>query len=180
MKRTVFTFGVISGLVVALLMILSILLFYDKNNMSGSMMIGYASMLIAFAFIFVGIKNYRDKYNGGVVTFGKALQIGLLIAFIASTFYVAAWLVEYYCFMPDFMDKYADHVLKQMQESGASASEIAAQKEHLDFGRKAYKTPIGIILMTYMETLVIGVPIAFIAALALKRKSPRDIRETIV
>ncbi len=171
MKKTVLTFGIISGLVVALLMTLSILLFYGEEDMSGSMMVGYASMLIAFAFIFVGIKNYRDKYNGGVVTFGKALQIGLLIAFIASSFYVAAWLVEYYCFMPDFMDKYADHVLKQMQESGATASEIAAQKEHLDFGREAYKTPIGIILMTYVEILPLGIVIALICALILKRKS---------
>ena len=171
MKKTVLTFGIISGLVVALLMILSILLFYGKEDMSGSMMVGYASMLIAFAFIFVGIKNYRDKYNGGVVSFGKALQIGLLIAFIASSFYVAAWLVEYYCFMPDFMDKYADHVLKQMQESGATASEIAAQKEQLDFGREAYKTPIGIILMTYVEILPLGIVVALICALILKRKS---------
>ncbi len=61
-----------------------------------SMLIGYASMLIAFSLVYVGIRNYRNKYNGGVISFGKAFKIGILIVLIASTLYVIAWMIDYF------------------------------------------------------------------------------------
>ena len=37
-----------------------------------------------FLLIFVGIKNYRDKQNGGIVTFGKAFLLGFMISFAGN------------------------------------------------------------------------------------------------
>src|ERR1017187_9822075 len=71
------------------------------------MLIGYASMLVALSLVFVGIRNYRDKYNNGVISFGKAFKIGIMIVLIASTIYVVAWLIDYFFFIPDFMEKYS-------------------------------------------------------------------------
>ena len=96
MKKNIIIYGLIAGIVVSALMLFSV------NNLSHregidydtSLIIGYASMLIAFSLVFVGIRNYRDKYNDGVISFGKAFKIGILIVLIASTIYVAAWLVE--------------------------------------------------------------------------------------
>src|SRR3989344_4812298 len=117
MKKNVLVFGSISGLIITALMVISTLLCYKNSNFEGSMLIGYASMLIAFSFIFVGVKNYRDKYNNGLITFWKAFKIGLFIALISSTFYVVTWLIEYYAFMPDFMEKYSEHMLNQAKNS---------------------------------------------------------------
>jgi hypothetical protein len=69
------------------------------------MLIGYASMLIAFSLVFVGIRNYRDKFNEGVISFGKAFKIGIMIVLIASTMYVVAWLIDYFFFIPDFFNR---------------------------------------------------------------------------
>lgn len=171
MKRTVLTFGLISGVIVSFFMLLSLYLFTCGEDFSGSMIIGYASMLAAFSFIYVGIKSYRDKHNDGVITFGKALKIGLLIALISSTCYVLVWLVEYYFFMPDFMDKYAAQVMKGLHDKGATAAEIAAKTKELDFARIAYKSPMGIILITYSEVLPLGILVALICALILNRKA---------
>ncbi len=139
------------------------------------MLIGYATMLIAFAFIFVGIKNYRDKYNNGVITFGKAFKVGLFIALISSTFYVITWLVEYYAFMPDFMEKYSEHVLNQAKTSGASAAELAKQTEEMQGYKEMYKNPIFVILLTYMEILPLGLVISLIAAAVFRKKAKPEV-----
>lgn len=65
MKKNVIVFGLIAGLIVSVLMVLSMARCYSDPSLEHSMLIGYASMVLAFSFIFVGIKNYRDKYNDG-------------------------------------------------------------------------------------------------------------------
>lgn len=171
MKRTVLTSGVISGLIVSALMIISSVMCYNNHNMELGMVLGYSSMLIAFSLIFVGIKNYRDKYNDGTIRFGKAFVIGLYIALIASTFYVATWLVEYYFFMPDFAEKYCTHVVEKARASGASEIEIKKQMLEMDQFKTMYKNPLFVILMTYVEILPVGIVVSLIAALILKRKT---------
>lgn len=143
---------------------------YNNKDFSGNMVMGFTLMILAFSFIFVGIKNYRDKFNNGVISFGKAFKIGISIALIASTVYVVTWLIAYYGFIPDFMDKYAAHVIDQARAAGKSTVEInKAIAEMADY-KEMYKTPIGVILLTYMEILPVGLVITLISALILKRK----------
>src|SRR5688500_7026342 len=110
MKRNVIVFGLISGLIITAFMVYGTLMCYNNADFDMSMAIGYASMIVAFSFIFVGVKNYRDKYNGGVISFGKAFKTGFYISLVASTMYVVVWLIEYYVFIPDFMEKYTAYV----------------------------------------------------------------------
>ena len=143
-----------------------------------SMLIGYASMLISFSLVFVGIRNYRDKSNGGVISFGKAFRIGISIVGIASTFYVIAWLIDYFYFIPDFMEKYSAHMVNELKSSGASATEIENEtKEMADFSRM-YKNPFFNALITYIEILPVGLVVTLISSLILKRKSKPEARNT--
>ena len=73
----------------------------------------------------------RDNYNGGTITFGQAFKIGLLITLVASTIYVLAWLIEYYIFEPNFIEKYAAHVISKAKSNGASLLEINKQKAQM-------------------------------------------------
>jgi hypothetical protein len=171
MKKNVIVFGLIAGVIASVLMVISMARCSSDANFEHSMLIGYASMVLAFSFIFVGIKNYRDKYNNGLITFGKAFKTGLYISLIASTMYVITWLVDYYVFIPDFMDKYVAHMLKEAKDSGASAAELAKQAKELAYNQQLYKNPIMVILFTYMEILPVGILVSLIAALILKRKS---------
>jgi hypothetical protein len=72
-------------------------------------------------------QNYRDKYNEGVIGFGKAFMIGLYIVLITSTVYVIIWLIEFYNFYPDFMTKYVAHVLRDAKAHGATDAELKQQ-----------------------------------------------------
>ncbi|MFC4144051.1 DUF4199 domain-containing protein [Pedobacter mendelii] len=171
MKKIVIVFGLIAGLIVSALMLFSIANCYNSADFESSMFLGYASMLLAFSFIYVAVKNYRDKYNDGIVSFGKAFRIGLYISLIASTFYVIVWLIDYYVFVPDFMDKYTTHVLLEAKKAGASPSAMAFKVKEMDDYKEMYKNPFFVVLLTYTEILPIGLIVSLICALIIKRKA---------
>ena len=160
----------ISGLIICAMMITNTALCYSNENFEGNMFLGYAVMLLAFSLIFVGIKNYRDKYNNRIISFGKAFQIGLYITLVASIMYVAVWLVEYYLFIPDFMDRYSDHLLKNVKSGKSSQAEINKQVSEIAQYKEMYKNPFFVILLTFAEILPIGLIVSLICALILKRK----------
>jgi len=168
MKKIILVNGLIGGIIVSAVMATAVASGYSG---AGGMIIGYASMLIAFSLIFVGIKNYRDKYNDGFISFGKAFKIGVLITLIASTLYVATWLIEYFFFIPDFGDKYASEMVDQLKASGASQADLDKKtKEMADFA-SMYKNPFFNALITYTEILPVGLIVTIISALILKKKS---------
>jgi hypothetical protein len=177
MKKNIIIYGLIAGIIVSSLMLFSMnYVSHCKGNVdySTSMLVGYASMLLAFSLIFVGIRNYRDKYNGGVISFGRAFKIGILIALIASTMYVVAWQIDYFFFMPDFMEKYSAHMLDKLKASGASQTEIDKQAKEMANMSRMYKNPFFNALMTYMEILPVGLIVTLISSLILKRKTAKN------
>ena len=177
MKKNIIVYGIIAGIVVSVLMLLSVnSISHSEGNFdyNRSLLIGYASMLIAFSLVFVGIRNYRNKYNDGVMSFGTAFKIGIMIVVIASTIYVIAWLIDYFYFIPDFIDKYSAHMLDKLKASGASQMEIDTQtKEMADFATK-FKNPFFNAMMTYVEILPVGLVVTLISSLILKRKSANN------
>ena len=174
MKKNIIVYGLIAGIVVSVLMLSSVnYLSHCEGNVDydTSMLIGYASMLIAFSLVFVGIRNYRDKYNGGVISFGKAFKIGIVMVLIASTIYVVAWLIDYFFFIPDFMEKYSAHTLDELKAGGASQIEIDKQAKEMANFAKMYKNPFFNAMMTYVEILPVGLIVTLISSLILKRKT---------
>ncbi|MEO7214396.1 DUF4199 domain-containing protein [Mucilaginibacter sp.] len=170
MKRNVIVFGLISGLMISVFMVGGMAWCYSSEKLEGSMVVGFSAMLLAFSLIFVAVKNYRDKYNNGVVSFGKAFQIGALIALIGSSMYVLSWGVEYHFFMPDFMDKLTAHNLKVLQGNGVTAAQIAEKTKEFSSQKEMYGNPVLFALITYVEILPVGLIVSVIAALILKRK----------
>ena len=177
MKKNITIYGLIAGIVVSILMLFNVnyvshcagTVDYDT-----SLVIGYASMLIAFSLVYVGIRNYRDKYNGGVISFGKAFKIGILIVLIASTIYVIAWLVDYYLFIPDFAEKYSAQALEKLKASGASQMEIDKQTKEMAGFCKMIKNPFFNGMMAYAEILPVGLVVTLISSLILKRKGVKN------
>lgn len=177
MKRNILVFGSISGVIISVFMGVSMAIMScgsgDKDGGITSMIIGFSAMALAFSFIFVGIKNYRDKQNEGSITFGKGFLLGLMISLIASTLYVITWGVEFHFFMPDFMDKYSAMQVKQLQESGVSGAAFAEAVKSIESSNYNYKHNLFFFaLYTYMEILPVGILITLISALILRRKTP--------
>jgi hypothetical protein len=168
MKKIIFICGLIGGLISVGWYIFSVQVFKLDMSMNARLFFGYASMVLAFSLIFVGIKNFRDNYNGGVISFGKAIKIALLITAVASTVYVGVWLIDYYFFTPDYFDKYAASVLAGLKASHASQANIDKQMAQITDYAKMYRNPFFNALFTYAEIAPVGIIISLIAALILK------------
>ena len=117
MKRTVLTFGLISGAILSAMMLIT-LHFQDAIGFDKGEIVGYTTMVVAFLLIFFGVRSYRDNVAGGTVRFGRAFAVGALIGAVASLCYVATWEVVYFKFTPDFTTKYQAHLLDKARASG--------------------------------------------------------------
>lgn len=177
MKKNIIICGLIAGAIVSVLMLVTVnYISHCEGNVDydTSMLIGYASMIIAFSLVFIGIRNYRDKYNGGVISFGKAFKIGSMIVLIASSIYVVAWLIDYFFFIPDFADKLSAHMLDELKATGASQLEIDKQTKEMENFARMYKNPFFNAMMTYIEILPVGLIVTLISSLILKRKNAKN------
>lgn len=171
MKKIIWVCGIIAGIISVSWGVFSEGVLSDHLSLNTRMYFGYATMILAFSLIFVGIKNYRDTYNNGQISFGKALGIGLLITLIASTVYVVVWMIDFSFFVPDFGDKYQVQAMAEMKASGASSAEIQRKGAEMASTMAKYKTSFTYRAMfTYLEIAPVGILISLIAAPILKKK----------
>jgi hypothetical protein len=167
MKKIVLTYGLISGAISVIGYLITFAT--GHTDMQMGMVLGFASMIVAFSLIFVATVKYRNA-NGGEVSFGRAFRIGLYISLIASTIYVLVWLYNLYNVYPDFAAKFSAQYLDGLRADGATQEKIAAETAKMDQFITDYKKPWYVIIMTYSEILPVGLIVSLISALILKRK----------
>ena len=169
MKKIIITYGLIAGLLVSALMVVS-LPFKESLSMTTGMIYGFATMILAFSLIFVAIKQYRDKYLGGSISFGKAFLIGLGITLITSIFYVVTWEIEFKYFVPEFMEEYTRQSLDTMKEKGMTETELTTAKKEMDAYVVRYQDPLYRIPVTFTEIAPVGLLISLVCAGILRRR----------
>jgi hypothetical protein len=169
MKRTVWTFGLISGAILSAMMLLTIP-FMDEIGFDRGMVVGYTTMVLAFLLVFFGVRSYRDNVAGGSVGFGRAFTVGALIALIASACYVATWQVLYFKFQPDFLAKMQAYRIEKAQASGDSPAEIQALVVEMEKFAEMYQNPAINAAITFLEPLPVGLIFALVTAGVLSRR----------
>lgn len=174
MKKNIWIFGLLSGVIITGMANYMAWICMGNPEFKSNDFVGYTFLLGAFAFIFVGIRNYRNNYLSGVISFGKAFKTGFYISLIASTLYVLVWLIDYYVFIPGYLDQYIAHVMYQARLDGATADELAQTAKQMADFKEMYKNPVFVILITYAEVLPIGLIVSLISAFILKRKGNTD------
>jgi Protein of unknown function (DUF4199) len=172
MKKTVLTFGLISGLILSVLMGGSLLL-ADKIGSGHSMVLGYTMMVASFLLIYFGIRSYRDNTLDGQISFGRAFACGILISLITTVCYVAMWEVLYFNFMPHFMDSYFAAQIAKVQSSGLDSATTAAQVAAIRHSQQLYQNPFVNMAYTFIEPFPVGLIITLISA-AVLRKRPQS------
>ena len=170
MKKTILTFGLISGVLSSLMMVAT-LPFLHKIGFNGGLVLGYTAIVLSFLLVFFGIRSYRDNVGNGHITFSKAFAVGISITLISCIFYVVTWEVIYFNFLPDFMDKYNAHIIEKFKASGASATAVEAKVQQLNKLKEQYENPLFNSLMTFMEPFPVGLAITLLSAAVLRKKA---------
>jgi hypothetical protein len=169
MKKTILTFGLISGAVSSLMMVATVP-FVDRIGFDRGAVIGYTAIVLSFLLVFFGIRSYRDNVGNGQITFTKGFAVGISITLISCAFYVLTWEILYYNFLPDFMDKYGAHIIGKLKASGASDAAIQAQLQQLNKYKELYANPLINAAMTFIEPFPVGLAITLVSAAILRRK----------
>jgi hypothetical protein len=169
MKKTVLTFGLISGLISSLMM-LGTLLFINRIGFGKGWIVGYTGIVMSFLLVFFGIRSYRENVGNGSITFGRAFSVGILITLISCAFYVVTWEIIYFKLMPDFMETFTTYAVEQVRASGGSQQMIDAKlKEMKDLG-VMLNNPLINAAYTFIEPFPVGLLLTLISAAILKRK----------
>ena len=169
MKKTVLTFGVLSGVVSAVLMFGTGALI-DRIGFDNGVFVGYTGIVLSLLFVYFGVRSYRDNQLAGKITFGRAFGAGILITLISCAFYVASWQIVWAKFMPDFTNKYAAHVIEQDRAAGASEAAIAAKTAEMAEMTKMMEHPIIGPAMVLLEPLPVGLLVTLVSAAVLRKK----------
>lgn len=171
MKKTVLTFGLISGVVTAVLM-LSTQPFMDRIGFDKGLIIGYTSIVLSFLLVYFGIRSYRENIGGGEITFGRAFSVGILITLISTLFYVVTWEIIYFGFKFDFSGKYTSYMVEKAINSGASQQAIEAIRQQMREMKRMLDNPLLNAAFTFIEPFPVGLVITLISAAILRKKKP--------
>jgi hypothetical protein len=161
--------GLIAGVIVGVPMMAGMLLMKEHPpSQSMGMLIGYTTMLIALSMIFLAVKQQRDVAQGGVISFWKALGMGLAISVVAGIIYVLAWEATLAVSGVDYAGHFADVYIKDAQAkgmSGAALDKLIADMEQFkrDYANPAYRMPV-----TFTEIFPVGILISLISAALLR------------
>lgn len=170
MKKTVLTFGVISGVISSVLMAGTMAVVgrigFDKGTY-----LGYTSIVLSFMLVFFGIKSYRGNVGQGQVSFAKAFQVGILITLISCVFYVATWeATNTKAEMNEFMDKYTAYMIEKEKKAGVSEAVLKEKMAEMEKAKEMYQNPMIRAGWTFLEPFPVGLVITLVSAAILRRK----------
>ncbi len=166
-----FSIALIYGLLAGAITIGSISLsfiFSGSTHVASLEWLGYLVMILALSLIFFGVKRYRDRDLGGVITFGNAFMLGMLIAVIAGFAYVIGW--EVYLAMTDyaFISQYSTALIAEMTAQGATEAEIADVTAQMNALQVQYADPLYRLPITFLEIFPVGLLVTIVAAVLLR------------
>lgn len=164
MKRYIIIYGIISGAVIILSMILSLTLSDMSEGTQMAEWLGYLIMIVAFSMIFIGIKRYRDQELGGVIKFGTAFKLGLGITLIASLIYVVIWEINLVVTDYAFIDEYTEAIIEARKSEGLEGPALEKLTAEMTEMKTKYSNALFRIPITFSEIFPVGLVIALIAA----------------
>jgi hypothetical protein len=169
MKKNVWKYGLLSGLVLAILMAVTVP-FEHHIKASYGMAVGYTIMVLSFLIVLVGVKHYRDTECGGSITFGRAFAAGALMMLISCVCYVAMWEALAATVERNFAHEYAASMVKRAQNSGIQGAALEARIAKAHKFEVMYSNPLYRMSMTLLEPLPVGLVMALVTAGILHRK----------
>ncbi len=170
MRKTVYRYGFLAALVIIVLSAGSFLLTSKTLDYDRQEIIGYLTIFISMIFVFLGIKNFRDKVNNDALSFGEGLKVGVLIVLIPSVFFGLFALLYTEVINPSWGDQYYSHYIDSIKDR-LPPEEFATAVKKVEQEKKMFANPGLQFILMFLTVFVIGFIVSIISSLALRRKS---------
>jgi len=179
-KRIIFTYGTICGLLMALTVI-GIAIFIDKIGFERGSTVSSIGMIVSYLMVYLGIYRSRETIGGGYIGFRQAFLTGLFIVAVAALFYAGAELLQYYVIAPDILDKSDAFNLAQAKAAKVTQDELNKIIEAQKKMREIVQSPFLNFAVSYTGALPFGVFFTLTSSLILRKKDfgPRPTAEEI-
>lgn len=164
MSNPIFRFGAISAAILFILSWGQWLVLGTSISYSTAEVLGYASMLLSLFFVFLGIREYRDKVADGRLSFGRGLKVGLLISLFPS---VVAF-IGGALFTVFFGEQFKTYALDDFKKN-KSAEEYEQLVKQMESMGDLANNPIFQGVIMFLTVLVLGFIVSLISAWILKR-----------
>lgn len=172
MKKTVLTFGLISGAILSAMMLITIP-FQEEIGWDRAEIIGYTTMVLASLLIYFGVRSYRDNLCGGTIGFGRALAVGALIVAVSSVCYTVTWQLVRLKIAPGVQEKLIERMADNARAEGGTPAEVEKRLADLRGWAEMYRKPLYNVAMTLLEPLPVGLVVALVTA-GIVRRTKRD------
>lgn len=169
MKKTVLTFGLVSG-AVSIVMMLGTLPVIYADRLEIADVLGYTSIVLSALLVFFGIRSHRERAGGGRITFARGLGVGLLITLLSCACYALAFEIVYFKLAPDFGDKFASCMVERVRAAGGTQQEIDEQAQRAQTLKRMYDNPLTNAALSFGIQLPIGAAVTMVSAAILRKR----------
>jgi len=169
MKKIILRNGLRSLIVMTAIFVVNFLVMKSVGYEVQEIM-GYAGIILSLLFVYFGMRQYRDRVNGGVMRFGQGLKVGVLITLLPSVLFGLIDQVYSHFIDKDFYKNYYA-AYQQKLKLQVPAERYAAALQQLESERAMFSNPLIQFGVMFLTVFLIGVIITVISALILRRKA---------
>ena len=158
-------FGLLLG---GISVIFTFILYTMDMHYQGGIPVLIVSLLLSLAAIIIGLLQFK-KANGGFMSFGQALKIGVGICLIGGIVSILFNQILVNVIDPETMNKAMEFARGQLQEAGNLNSDQIDQQLEM---QKKFSTPVMQMAFGLIFSLFFGFVLSLIPALVLKKSRP--------
>jgi hypothetical protein len=172
MKKTVLTFGLLSG-ALSVATMAGTVPFIESGRYPAADVLGYTSMVVSALMVFFAIRSHRDHVGGGRITFGRGMAVGLLVTLVSCACAVVAFEAIYFHLVPDFGEKFASCMVQRARASGADAQEVETVARQARELKQLYDHPATNAALTFATSFPLGLVVTVVSAAILRKTAAR-------
>jgi hypothetical protein len=171
MKSTVYRYSIYATITILVLALLQVTIIASRASFAVQEAAGYLSMLISMIFVFMGMRHYKNKVNGGFLSFGEGLKIGVLIVLLPAVFFGIFDILYTQVIDTAWADHYYNHIVEEAKKTIAP-EKLASELEKIEKQKELFASPVMQFLVMSGTVFIIGFIVTIISSLTLmKRKT---------
>jgi len=136
-------------------------------NQTANQTLSYISFVFYVVFMIIGIKNYRDKFNGGFITYGNSFLLGFFIALIGGILASVFTFILFKFIDPGLVDKMLEVARAKIEESGQIPEE---QIDSILEMQKGMMSPTMIMVFGLFGSAFFGAILSLIVSIFMKKE----------